>query len=637
MNAERKIVIVMPFSRTQRMHDLRKLIQEAARRIDRKASIIEAQTGGRKTIIQTILDDIFTADLVCVVLEQNNPNVMFEAGYAQALGRRILFLAPEAENSETPFDVRGFRQHTYKDMGEPDLERIASAMREALDVPEGLVTHIAQLTRNVDLADGRASPELFKKILDELLRGTVKRSEDWGNKITFHGRDEIIKWGGFNVQHARQRAFLTFYAPSSDAWDEDQDPITEDNYLELLAARATSELDVTRVYILSHDSDADLSNKGLRRQVARDARNGIKTYCILEEKLSNIARSNSALSPLDLRDMGIWDDSTLALVRYHEVNGKSEPAVMEVFGGGEKLDSAQASRSEILAGSSSWTGIPAEKSLLKESALNESLWAEQSCKGSVVGDDCRWYHGAWQKLRLCGVVSTPSWHQSFYRSSFGGFVRPRAADGTPTRVLISGLADYGMLYQLLCSCTLRELNSCHFTVIDQCEVPLRMVSWLDRKLATDAIALSINFKIVHGDVLQAETLGEDQFDCVVSDAFLSRFADREQKLAVLSRWESLLRPGGVVLTTVRVRNGRPSVLVEDVERFVKRVADHGADDETQRAARTYAVNMSSYPMGRDDWEALFGGPAWEAKRLEPAQVPGELERSNYLRIMARRR
>ncbi len=63
-------------------------------------------------ITDQVLDAIKSADLVVADLTGNNPNVMYELGYAHALGKRTVITNQSLD--KVPFDVHGWRQIVYE-------------------------------------------------------------------------------------------------------------------------------------------------------------------------------------------------------------------------------------------------------------------------------------------------------------------------------------------------------------------------------------------------------------------------------------------------------------------------------------------------------------------------------------------
>jgi hypothetical protein len=75
-------------------------------------------------ILQDIIERIRTASVIVAEITPPNPNVFYELGYAQAVGRPIILLA-DRKVDKLPFDVSGFRVIFYDDSigGKSDVER----------------------------------------------------------------------------------------------------------------------------------------------------------------------------------------------------------------------------------------------------------------------------------------------------------------------------------------------------------------------------------------------------------------------------------------------------------------------------------------------------------------------------------
>jgi SAM-dependent methyltransferase len=110
------------------------------------------------------------------------------------------------------------------------------------------------------------------------------------------------------------------------------------------------------------------------------------------------------------------------------------------------------------------------------------------------------------------------------------------------RVLVSGTADYGMLAHLHHAYGQSTLDA---TVVDLCATPLFLNDWYANRTG----------RVVR--TVQHDMLGfasEAPFDLIATHNFLGRF-DATARRRLVTRWHRLLRPGGVVVTTQRVRPG----------------------------------------------------------------------------------
>jgi hypothetical protein len=74
------------------------------------------QTG---RITDQIIEALKTADLIIADITGPNANVMYEFGYAHALGKKVIVLNADRES---PFDVRDYRQILYSPDDLPSAE-----------------------------------------------------------------------------------------------------------------------------------------------------------------------------------------------------------------------------------------------------------------------------------------------------------------------------------------------------------------------------------------------------------------------------------------------------------------------------------------------------------------------------------
>ena len=161
------------------------------------------------------------------------------------------------------------------------------------------------------------------------------------------------------------------------------------------------------------------------------------------------------------------------------------------------------------------------------------------CRRDASGADCcAWYHRPWQYLRLVGAITTAATNRSFLVD----VVREFAADRGAARVLIPASADYAMLAYVaeayrLAGSTLRA------TVVDLCRTPLMLNRWYADRFGIDCTTHCCN---------ALEFTDAEPFDMIVTHNFLGRF-EPEDRLCLLRSWYRLLRPGGRLVTTQRIR------------------------------------------------------------------------------------
>ena len=94
---------------------------------------LRAEAG--KPVLQRIVFDILSADLLVFDLAYRNPNVLFELGIAYAIGAKAFLLLPDG--IELPSDLSGLTYCKYKNPEDFSLDRTARedikrAMREVL-------------------------------------------------------------------------------------------------------------------------------------------------------------------------------------------------------------------------------------------------------------------------------------------------------------------------------------------------------------------------------------------------------------------------------------------------------------------------------------------------------------------------
>jgi SAM-dependent methyltransferase len=173
------------------------------------------------------------------------------------------------------------------------------------------------------------------------------------------------------------------------------------------------------------------------------------------------------------------------------------------------------------------------------SASQARLLAPQLCrKDPISGDDCSWYHGLWQDLRLLGLAATAEQQADFFRNAFARF------SGRSLRLLISGSADYSILEHVLGALPKYQINA-QITVVDLCETPLFFNRWY-------AEQAGCKIKTVQADIFNHRF--EKPFDLICSHGFLSQFPPL-RRAELVRQWSRLLSPNGTVLLINRVRPG----------------------------------------------------------------------------------
>jgi len=211
-------------------------------------------------------------------------------------------------------------------------------------------------------------------------------------------------------------------------------------------------------------------------------------------------------------------------------------------------------------------GLAAMNRVLAESVPLARDWAAEGCwRDPATGESCAWYHGAWQTLRLLGIVTTLTHHAPLYVAA----MRPLIARGDCRRVLLSGSADYGILSVVLDAFS-REGVTPEITVVDRCTTPLRLCRWYAERFgyAIDTVADDL-----------AAFRAERPYDLICVHSLLS-CVPVERHAAVVAAWHDLLCPGGVLLMAntlyLEAAGSRTRFSPQHVEDYRKRVFDAAA-------------------------------------------------------------
>jgi hypothetical protein len=272
--------------------------------------------------------------------------------------------------------------------------------------------------------------------------------------------------------------------------------------------------------------------------------------------------------------------------------------------------------------------------LIKSADLTNAN-ARRFCSGSYLDrQSCAWYHGVWQYLRLMDLVSSPSWHHDFYTSS----LKSIATASRESHILISGTADYSM-YAYVLDAIAASKETSEVVIIDMCETPLLACTWLGEQTGQRPLTRK-------EDIRYLALVQPAYFDCICSDAFLTRFEGNEVD-AVLAAWAKLLKPGGSVITTVRIyQTERPDRPAKDaIAAFVHR-AETGWEQYENRLAPTtreitqktevYARRMTSNSLGTKDAVLEKVSQYFQIIHSETVDVRGELYPSSYLRLVLKK-
>jgi len=244
---------------------------------------------------------------------------------------------------------------------------------------------------------------------------------------------------------------------------------------------------------------------------------------------------------------------------------------------------------------------------LDESAMLAMQWSKNLCV------DCGAYHGAWQVLRLLGVLNSMRSDDDFLIAQLDAVI-----DNGARRILISGAADYALMARIAAVAN-RHHTAVQITVVDLCETPLELNRWY-------ALRAGMNVELKCENILEYRNAG--CFDLVCTHSFLPFFSPIERK-DLVNVWWDCLAPGGAVLTAQRTRpndtsarHGFSTSQAEALgERAYRLAAEHydrlGIDPDLARSlANEYAVNRSTYLIrDSEQLRQLFLQQGFELEQL----------------------
>ena len=276
-----------------------------------------------------------------------------------------------------------------------------------------------------------------------------------------------------------------------------------------------------------------------------------------------------------------------------------------------------------------------EKKLVKfltRSASFTLVLSKHTCgSGYVDKENCAWYHGVWQYLRLCDKASTPTWHFDFYVEELSRILKDNSS------ILISSAADYSTLATVVE--VLRELQlEASITVVDICKTPLILNQWY---------AEEVNYPvdILHRDIRKLNLT--NAYDLIITDAFLTRF-NKFEKDIVLKQWNKALKSNGYVITTVRVEKDLYNEYITPEKEYIRPFVDdlNKCLQNTyhlnpriigivKQLAEIYANKMISYPFrSKNEIINLFQDNGFIVDKSEIESIKGEFRPTTYCRIVA---
>jgi SAM-dependent methyltransferase len=225
--------------------------------------------------------------------------------------------------------------------------------------------------------------------------------------------------------------------------------------------------------------------------------------------------------------------------------------------------------------------------------------APQTCyHNSETNYSCLDYHRIWQYFVLLGITTSVRTDSAFLINTF----RELASDESNKRVLVSGTADYTLLAHILYAYK-QESKDVNVTVVDLCETALASNRWYAERNG-------LKIETIQADILNYAK--PDCFDVICTHSFLGWFSPVQQS-KLINNWHKLLRSGGKVITTRRLRSGdpdKPHGYSEEDALALKKKAYKAAMDNRQEhkldpekiaeAAYNFAKLRSRYETGTEE-------------------------------------
>jgi hypothetical protein len=468
---------------------------------------------------------------------------------------------------------------------------------------------------------------LFHALQQEFERTLQKqRSESERNLLIFPS-NKFHDVGHSLFAELTEGGFCTFAVTGKSSWDPNH------HYYQGARTAAGRGKKIHRAFLLPVKSAAN--NPSLLEQLRLDNAAGITTSVLFVGDLI----STGAIPSVPSLEFGIWDGEVTCAAISHEATAAGlRPTEWRISRRKEDVELYSNVRNLLLkrgedidprlGGAASVTAL--EEPMLITAPIAREL-APVLCKGSYMSqEDCSWYHSSWQFLRIFNMVSTPTWHATFYLTNL-----ERLAP-THQHCLISGTADYSMLAHVLWAYKRASVHPM-VLVLDTCETPLLLCKWYAKYVGDDVLTEK-------QDILNYES--RNPLDIIVTDAFLTRFSPQDRP-KVVSRWHSLLRNGGKVVTTIRIEPRTKAELVKaslpEISNFRKRASREASkwrgfleitEEDVAELAQRYAERMVSFSCQSDTEIISLFQEAGFSCDIEIASVPGEMKASNYARVIA---
>jgi SAM-dependent methyltransferase len=523
-------------------------------------------------------------------------------------------------------------QITDIDSSEQQMRRLAKDLGLNLTIHDSAYKPaIERLVNSLSHVERQRYP-LFLNWADDNLTSWAAQVADIGNgHLRITNPSEIQERGRWLLKNLKRELFATSFVSMEQFWTANKGPEYQRENVELAKEH---KLSITRVFLFTSPTDLYSPKfQGILETLRQQAAAGLEVLYAYTDSLPEEARV----------DFGLWDN---AMVCYITAD-PNDPAVVQEAN--YYTDVAHLQQARRIVNTIRDNAAPIEEVLSEQelalSAIKMKTEAPDYCiRGThSEGASCAWYHSSWQFLRLLDMVETPQLHNGF----FVPYVRKLAQTSTSLSILICGLADYEML-RVVCEALEAQPGGDHqVRVVDMCDTPIRATEWwLDRNHPRVKVITTTGFA-------EDTKLLDASFDLVVTDAFISKLAYHRQQY-VVNEWRRILKPGGEVLTTLKLsaHGGKNpiSATPDQLERYVERAssklkARHSkspgvpapfpiSDEEVKDLAREYGRRNVSYPVDSAILQELFAG--FDVEVIDAPQVE-EYAVTSYAQVVAVKR
>ena len=470
---------------------------------------------------------------------------------------------------------------------------------------------------------------LYRKLNEQLHRHWQSVLEDANHEVLTFPPAAYDKVAQTLFSNLEVGGFATQIVSGRRVWDP------QNYYYESARRAAKRGLKITRAFLLPHKQY--LKEELLKYHWKLDQQAGIDVKFLY---VGDLLSSMQTTPPFSL-DFGIWDDQLVCLTASHQLMNDGNPTEWLISSRKEDVELVNSLREELLSESVTLPDpdvdsklLDLEEPMVKTAPLMDLL-SNAVCAGSYLGEDCSWYHGVWQYLRILDLVSTPTWHPDFYVQQ----LRLLAEERNNARVLISGTADYSTLAHVLWAFD-EVQKECDVTVLDLCQAPLIICRWYSHQVNHRVITVQDDIR---------KHAPDTNYDAIVTDAFLTRFS-RSERPEIIKSWFRMLKPGGKVITTVRI-NDKPNeekAIVKPIEVSMFRnralkLAERWKDflpiapREIANKAQTYAEHITSYPiLSENELRNCFEEQSFSTVEIRLNPVKGEMKPTTYAQIVARK-